>query len=85
MDDITNPHDVYFRESFGRSEIARDFLRVHLPDAVLAEVDLDSLEISKDTDVFSDLVYRVRWREQRLTVYVLFEHKSRPEHWTQRR
>ena len=45
----------------------RDFLRVHLPDAVLAEVDLDSLEISKDTyvssdlrAVFSDLVYRVR-------------------------
>jgi hypothetical protein len=49
MDDIANPHDVYFRESFGRSEIARDFLRVHLPDVVLAEVDLDSLEISKDT------------------------------------
>jgi predicted transposase YdaD len=60
-----------------RSEIARDFLRVHLPDAVRVEVDLDSLEISKDTDVssdlravFSDLVYRVRWREQPLTVFV---------------
>ncbi len=90
MDEIANPHDAYFRESFGRAEIAQDFLRVHLPDAVLAEVDLDSLEISKDTyvasnlrAVFSDLVYRVRWRGQPLTVYVLFEHKSRPEHWTQ--
>jgi hypothetical protein len=44
---------------------------------VRVEVDLDSLEISKDTDVssdlravFSDLVYRVRWREQPLTVFV---------------
>jgi predicted transposase/invertase (TIGR01784 family) len=90
MDEIANPHDAYFRESFGRSEIASDFLRVHLPAAVFAEIDLDSLEISKDTyvssdlrAVYSDLVYRVRWREQPMKVYVLFEHKSRPEHWTQ--
>ena len=26
---------------------------------------------------------RPLWRGQPLTVYVLFEHKSRPEHWTQ--
>ena len=90
MDAIANPHDTYFRESFGRCEIAKDFLRVYLPQEVLTEVDLDSLEISKDTYVssdlraiYSDLVYRVRWRGQPLPVYVLFEHKSRPEHWTQ--
>jgi hypothetical protein len=47
MDEIANPHDAYFRESFGRSEIARDFRRVHLPDAVLAEVDLDSLKTAR--------------------------------------
>jgi predicted transposase YdaD len=35
MDDITNPHDRYFRESFSRLEVARDFLRHNLP-AVLA-------------------------------------------------
>ncbi|AUB79674.1 hypothetical protein THSYN_01000 [Candidatus Thiodictyon syntrophicum] len=33
--------------------------------------------------IYSDLVYRVRWRGQPLPVCVLFEHKSRPEHWTQ--
>ncbi len=31
MDEINNPHDVYFRERFTRREIAQDFLRWHLP------------------------------------------------------
>ena len=55
MGEIANPHDTYFRESFGRAEVARDFLCVHLPPAVLAELDLDSLEIAKDSYVSSDL------------------------------
>jgi hypothetical protein len=37
MDDITNPHDRYFRESFSRIEVARDFLRHNLPAALLVE------------------------------------------------
>ena len=49
MDKIVTPHDRYFRESFGRLEIARDFLRHNLPAALLTEIDLASLEISKDT------------------------------------
>jgi hypothetical protein len=89
MDDIATPHDAFFRESFGRREVAEDFLRQHLPAALLAEVELRTLEISNDTYVasdlrsaYSDLVYRVRYRVTRLNVYLLFEHKSRPEHWT---
>ncbi len=60
------PHDRYFRESFARLEVARDFLRQTLPAALLAEIDLTTLEISKDTYVGedvsengSDLVYRI--------------------------
>ncbi|WP_295445261.1 Rpn family recombination-promoting nuclease/putative transposase [uncultured Thiodictyon sp.] len=89
MDEIATPHDAFFRESFGRREIALDFLRHQLPAEVLAEVDLGTLEISKDTYVstdlrsaYSDLVYRLRYRDTRLNVYLLFEHKSSPEHWT---
>ncbi|MBK5937874.1 Rpn family recombination-promoting nuclease/putative transposase [Halochromatium roseum] len=69
MDEINNPHDVYFRESFTRREIAQDFLRQHLPAELLEVVDLDSLEISEDSYVskelrasYSDLVYRLQWR-----------------------
>ena len=89
MNEIATPHDTFFRESFGRREIALDFLRHHLPAELLAEIDLETLEISKDTYVsadlrsaYSDLVYRVRHRDGPLTIYVLFEHKSSPEHWT---
>jgi predicted transposase/invertase (TIGR01784 family) len=89
MDELGTPHDRYFRESFGRLEVARDFLRHNLPAALLSEIDLATLEISKDTYVgedlsedCSDLVYRVACRDGgELQVYLLFEHKSRPEHW----
>ena len=92
MDTISNPHDVFFRESFGRREIAQDFLRHQLPAELLQGLDLDSLEISKDSYVssdlrasYSDLVYRLRSNDPNqdpaLFVYMLFEHKSSPEHW----
>jgi len=92
MDTISNPHDVFFRESFGRREIAQDFLRHQLPAELLQGLDLDSLEISKDSYVssdlrasYSDLVYRLRShgpnQDPALFVYMLFEHKSSPEHW----
>jgi len=89
MDQISTPHDRYFRESFGRVEVARDFLRHNLPATLLAEVDLATLEIATDTYVAedlredcSDLVYRLACRGGTLEIYLLFEHKSRPEHWT---
>ncbi len=89
MDAIASPHDAFFRESFSRREIAIDFLRGQLPPALLAEIDLASLTLSKDTYVASDLrsacsdlVYRVRHRDGSMAIYLLFEHKSCPEHWT---
>ncbi|WP_157818087.1 Rpn family recombination-promoting nuclease/putative transposase [Candidatus Thiodictyon syntrophicum] len=48
MDDTSPPPTTpNFRESFGRREIAVDFLRHHLPAELLAEIDLETLEISK--------------------------------------
>jgi hypothetical protein len=51
MDEIASPHDRYFRESFARIEVARDFLRHNLPAAVLAGLDLGTLSIATDTHV----------------------------------
>jgi hypothetical protein len=89
MDNIPSPHDTFFRESFTRREVACDFLRCQLPAAVLVGLDLTTLEISKDSYVssdlrstYSDLVYRVGYGGEALTVYLLFEHKSWAEHWT---
>lgn len=82
------PHDAFFRENFTRPGIARDVLRHVLPPALLAELDLERLTISPDTfvtealrKVYSDLIYQIPYRDTQLSVYLLFEHKSQPEHW----
>ena len=92
MEPTPTPHDCFFRENFSRLAIAQDFLRHQLPAGLLAEIDLSTLAISKDSyvtpelrQIYSDLVYSVAYRgqdpAQRLTIYLLFEHKSRPDHW----
>lgn len=89
MRQIGSPHDRYFRENFRRVEIARDFLHHHLPAELLAIVDLDSLKVSPDSFIaedlsehYSDLVYQLTLGEAPMSIYLLFEHKSHPEHWT---
>ncbi len=83
MDPIPTPHDRFFRESFGRREIAQDFLSHQLPEDLLAEIDLETLAIGKDSYVsnelrtsYVDLVYTVDYRGGELKIYLLFEHKS---------
>jgi len=81
--DITNPHDKLFRDTWSVLENARSLLHNYLPDQVLACVDLASLEISKDSfiekelaDYYSDMLYKVTLSGTSGFVYVLFEHKS---------
>ena len=81
------PHDHFFRATFGRTEVARDFLQHYLPERVRAILDLSTLRLRKDTFVdaelrehISDLLYRVDIREGGSAyVYLLFEHKSYPD------
>jgi predicted transposase/invertase (TIGR01784 family) len=87
MSDLSNPHDKFFKEAFSYPEVARDFLAQQLPSDVLAHIDLNTLELQKDTFVdpelaehFSDMLYRVQTRENTAVyLYLLLEHKSYPE------
>ncbi len=88
MKKVMNPHDSFFRETFGRKEIASEYLRWHLPSELVAQIDFESLTISKDSFVekelrshFSDLLYRVHHSQGNLYLYLLFEHKSYPDPW----
>ncbi len=89
MIEISNPHDRFFREALGRPEAARDFVRHYLPEPVVAHLDLDTLEVGRDSFVddelrshVSDLVFRVELRSGGgAYVYLLFEHKSHPDRW----
>jgi len=52
---LNNPHDKLFRETWSNLENARSFLQHYLSDDVLKLMDLESLEISKDSFVEKDL------------------------------
>jgi predicted transposase/invertase (TIGR01784 family) len=89
-DDLTNPHDKFFKEIFGKPDLAADFVRNYLPPAIVNSLDLASLEVQKESFVddelqesFADLIYRVRLNQSHKTAFVclLFEHKSRPDKW----
>lgn len=63
---LHNPHDKLFRETWSNLENVRSFLKHYLPADVLKLMDLQSLEISKDSfvekelaDYFSDMLYKV--------------------------
>ncbi len=89
MADITNPHDKFFREVWSRQDIAVDFLANYLPEDVSKHLQLDTLEIQKDSFIekhlkehLSDLLYRVKLADGvEGFVYMLFEHKSYPDHF----
>ncbi|MFW6254683.1 MAG: Rpn family recombination-promoting nuclease/putative transposase [Chitinivibrionales bacterium] len=48
---IPNPHDRFFKESLGRKQIARSFIREYLPISISSRMDLRTLEIVKDTHI----------------------------------
>ena len=86
MDKVINPHDKLFREIWSKKEYAKDFFINYLPKDILELIDLDSIEISKDSfiekelkDYFSDLLYKANFSNEPGYIYFLFEHKSYQE------
>ncbi len=89
MTTLSRPHDKFFKEAFSQPKIARDFVKHYLPADVVKMLDLDSLELQKDSFIeelqehFSDILYRVRLKNGRFAfLYFLFEHKSYPDKWS---
>ena len=44
MNKIINPHDGFFRETFGRKEIAASFFQEYLPPQIVRQLDLREME-----------------------------------------
>ena len=66
MDILNQPHDKYFRATFGEVSFATDFLNNYLPKDLLGIVDMDTLEPQKESyldkqlkEQFTDLLFRV--------------------------
>lgn len=87
---MPNSHDRFFKEALTRGETAQDLARHYLPMQVVEQLDLDSMEVVKDSWVdpelqehFADVLYQLKWRDPGITssvyLFLLFEHKSQPE------
>ena len=83
MDIINQPHDKFFKETFGDIEIARDFIINYLPPELVQIIDIDHLTIEKDSfienelvELFSDLLFKTHIAGSECYIYFLFEHKS---------
>ncbi len=80
---IQNPHDRFFKETFGKVEVAKDFLNNYLPENIIKVIDVDTLEPQKDSFIneelqegFSDLLFKASINKREGYIYFLFEHKS---------
>ncbi len=83
---LYHSHDKLFRETWSNLSNAKSFLKHYLPERILKIVQLDSLEICKDTfiekdlkDYYSDMLYKVNLGKDPGYIYFLFEHKSYPD------
>ena len=85
---VQTPHDRFFRDSFSRPNIVRNYLEEYLPSELLTLLDLDTLETQEGSFIDeamrehqTDLLYRVQMSDGEETyLYFLFEHKSYPDH-----
>lgn len=80
---VQNPHDRFFKETFGKVEVAKDFLNNYLPENIIRIIDIDTLEPQKDSFInqelqegFSDLLFKANINNREGYIYFLFEHKS---------
>ncbi len=85
---LHNPHDKFFKETFGRTTTAAEFFRTYLPPELGLLLDWDRLERKDGSFVDetlrerdADLLFTVQWKNRELFLYCLFEHQSEPDRW----
>lgn len=84
---VANPHDVFFRRSFGRVAVAAEFFRRYLAAQIVARLDLSRVKLEDGAFVdkklrehFSDLFFRVALKGGgEAFIFILLEHKSTPD------
>ncbi len=84
--EITNIHDASFKEVFSQKRIAKDFIINNIPKEALAIVDIESLELQKDTFInkelrenFSDLIYKIKVNNKDAYISFLLEVTKLPK------
>ena len=83
---IQNPHDKLFRASMQYPEVAREFLELHLPEAIKKGLDFDSIITCPNTFIDqdlkllqSDVLLKATVFNEEAYLYILAEHQSKPD------
>ena len=81
------PHDDFFKKTFGRLDITRNFLQSYLPLNLREFVDFSELDprpvsYAGKSSYYSDLLFKSKLDDKKYGVYFLFEHKSYNDRWS---
>ncbi|CCU78661.1 hypothetical protein HSACCH_00800 [Halanaerobium saccharolyticum subsp. saccharolyticum DSM 6643] len=78
---------IFFKQTFGRLDITRNFLQSYLPQNLREFVDFSELDhrpisyVGKSS-YYSDLLFKSKIENKKYGVYLLFEHKSYNDKWS---
>ncbi len=85
MKKIITPHDKFFRASMSDRRVAKAFFETHLPEPIRRQVDLNTLQLRKETFVdpqlqksLVDTLFSVAFGEKPGYLYLLSEHVRNP-------
>ena len=89
MKELYKPLDSFFHSVFSHKDNAHDLVLSCLPDRIVRMLDLESIEVSRESFVDrklasyqSDILIQTHLRRSPLLIYILVEHKSYPYRWT---
>jgi predicted transposase/invertase (TIGR01784 family) len=84
-------HDVMVKAVMSHIDIAKDYFRFRLPTSLLSQLDIESLDLVKDSfvtpdlaEVFSDLVFTCKGKSKskgKTNICLIFEHKTDIDKW----
>ena len=88
---IHKAHDRAFKASMSDLRVAKDFLSHHLPETVKEKIDLDTLQLHKESfvdpelrELITDMLYSADFKgedgsKQKAFLYLCLEHQSEPD------
>jgi predicted transposase/invertase (TIGR01784 family) len=86
---ILQSHDKFIKSILTNKSDAIDFFKNYLSEDILKNLDLRTLKHEKESFIseklksdFSDLLFSVKNKKnKKVLIYILFEHKSKPDRW----
>ena len=83
---VTNPHDQFFRKAMEDKRVATEFLKVHLPADLCAQIDFNTLVLQPRSQTNAvrresivDVLFKTMIDGKEAYIYLLLEHQSTPD------